>query len=381
MTIHEISAPAARRILFVSSTTQGGSGRSQRELGSALADRGREVRLLVEGDRIAAPTRRVLDELADASVRFDGGALGSVVAGVRHRIGRRPRRHELGGLEHFVSPAPENALADLLDSWRPDVVAVSSISRLSWRAVRAECRRRRLPTVLYLREAVAVGHLTAGLGADVLVANSHTLVADAARHGVEAHLVPSVVRVEANPVPPTREIALLVNPVATHGVGVVDAIATRRPDIPLVLQESWPLDPQQQAVVDDLVTQHRNVVFRAYEPDAGRILRDARLVLAPHRVDNRPRTVLEAQVNAVPVVATDHPGLVEAVGDGGLLIDRDAGGDVWAEQVGALWDDTGRLRDLGDAAVRHAARDEIRPDRVVDHFEHLMDTLVSGVPA
>jgi glycosyltransferase involved in cell wall biosynthesis len=190
-----------------------------------------------------------------------------------------------------------------------------------------------------------------------------------------------VVRVEANPVPPTREVALLVNPVATHGIDVVDAIATRRPDIPLVLQESWPLDPQQQAVVDDLVTRHRNVVFRAYEPDAGRILRDARIVLAPHRVDNRPRTVLEAQVNAVPVVATDHPGLVEAVGYGGLLIGRDAGGDVWAEQVGALWDDTERLRDLGDAAVRHAARDEIRPDRVVDHFEQLIDTLVSGVPA
>ena len=32
--------------------------------------------------------------------------------------------------------------------------------------------------MLYLREATAIGHLTAGLTADLLVANSHTLVAD-----------------------------------------------------------------------------------------------------------------------------------------------------------------------------------------------------------
>ena len=79
-------------------------------------------------------------------------------------------------------------------------------------------------------------------------------------------------------------------------------------------------------------------------------------------------------------MATDHPGLVEAVGDGGVLIDREAGGEAWVGPVGALWDDGERLRALGDAAVRHAARDEIRPDRVVDHFEQLMDELVGGVP-
>lgn len=368
------------RVLFVSSTTNGGSGRSQRELAAALVARGWEAEFLVDDEADAVVARRVLEELTDATVRFRERAVGRVVDDVRSRLGRRTRRTVDDGLVHHVTVAPENAASDLLDHFRPAVVVASSISRVTWRSVRAECRRRRVPTVLYLREATAIGHLTAGLTADLLVANSHTLVADAARHGLRAELVPSVIHVEPLPVPPTGEVALLVNPVATHGVDIVDALASARPDIPLVLQESWPLDPAQQAEVDRLVARHAGVTFRAYEPDATRIFRDARLLLVPHRIDNRPRTILEAQVNGIPVVASDHPGLVEQVGDGGLLVDRDADGAAWGAAVSALWDDDAGRRDLSARAVLHARRPEVRPEVVVDRFEELVHDTLSGGP-
>lgn len=360
------------RVLFVSSVTSGGSGRSQRELASALVERGWEVEFLVDDEADAVVARRILEELTDVSVRLRERAVGRVVDDVRGRLGRRTREIVHDGLVHHVTVAPENAASALLDRFRPATVVASSISRATWRAIRTECRRRRIPTVLYLREATAIGHLTAGLTADLLVANSHTLVVDAARHGALAELVPSVIHVEPLPEPPTGDVALLVNPVATHGVDIVEAVATARPDIPLVLQESWPLDPGQQAEVDRLVVRHPNVAFRAYEPDAARIFRDARLLLVPHRIDNRPRTVLEAQVNGIPVVASDHPGLVEQVGDGGLLVDRDAGGTAWATAVGALWDDDLGIERLSALAVRHARRPEVRPDLVVDRFEELL---------
>lgn len=354
----------------------GGSGRSQRELAAALADRGCAVRFLVEDESAGAVARRLLEEFTDATVRFRDRAIGRVVDDVRGRLGRRTRTLTRDGLVHDLTLAPENAAADVMDEFRPSIVVASSISRVTWRAVRKECRRRRVPTVLYFREPEAVGHLTAGLSADLLVANSHTLVADAGRHGVKAELVPSVVRVAPAPTPPTREVALLVNPIASRGVDIVGSLAAARPDIPIVLQESWLLDPVQQAEVDRVVAANANVTFRAYEPDAGRIFRDARILLVPHRVDNRPRTVLEAQVNSIPSVASDHPGLVEAVGEGGVLIDREARGDEWASVVGSLWDDREELMRLGGLALRHATRVEVDPERVVDRFEELVEDLV-----
>ncbi len=368
------------RVLFVSSTTNGGSGRSQRELASAMVERGWEAEFLVDDEADAVVARRVLEELTDATVRFRERAVGRVVDEVRGRLGRRTRQTLNDGLVHHVTVAPENAASDLLNRFRPVTVVASSISRVTWRSIRAECRRRRIPTVLYLREATAIGHLTAGLTADLLGANAHTLVADAARHGLRAELVPSVIHVEPLPVAPTGDVALLVNPVATHGVDIVDALATARDDIPLVLQESWPLDPAQQAEVDRLVARHPGVTFRAYEPDAARIFRDARLLLVPHRIDNRPRTVLEAQVNGIPVVASDHPGLLEQVGDGGLLLDRDADGAAWAAAVSALWDDDTGIERLSECAVRHAGRPEVRPEVVVDRFEELVRESLSERP-
>jgi glycosyltransferase involved in cell wall biosynthesis len=100
------------------------------------------------------------------------------------------------------------------------------------------------------------------------------------------------------------------------------------------------------------------------------------VLLTPHQVDNRPRTVLEAQANGLPVVASDLPGLREAVGDGGTLVVADAGPDEWVRAVGALWDDESHWMALSDRARMHAGRPEVRPAAVAAHFAELIDDLV-----
>jgi glycosyltransferase involved in cell wall biosynthesis len=75
-------------------------------------------------------------------------------------------------------------------------------------------------------------------------------------------------------------------------------------------------------------------------------------------------------------VASDLPGLQEAVGDGGTLVAADAGPDEWIRAVGALWDDESRWMALSDRARMHAGRAEVRPAIVATRFTELIDDLV-----
>lgn len=371
-------APPARRLLFVSSVVEGGSGRSQRELAAALQADGRQIRFLVDAGDEAKQRRRLLSEFTDATVRFEGRPIGRPLDLVRRRLGARAGVTEIDGLHHECTIAPENAFEHSVRRWRPDAVVVSSISRVTWRRVRAVCRARGIPTALYLREAPAIGHLTAGLFPDLLLANSGSLVDDADRLGHHASLVPSVVHIAPMERPPSREVLLLVNPLASHGLHVVGPLAAARPDIPIVLQESWSLAGADRVEVKRLVSDHPNVMFRPFEPRPDQVFRDARLLLAPHQVDNRPRTVLEAQANGLPVVASLLPGLVEAVGDGGRLVASDAGAEQWIRAVGAIWDDESHWMNLSDRARIHAGRPEVRPAVVASRFAELIDDLVTA---
>jgi glycosyl transferase family 1 len=325
---------------------------------------------------VASLSRRLFAVLGDGSVRFDGTPVGHSLDLVRLRLGARTSTRRIEGLHHEVSIAPEIAFERGLRGWRPDVVVVSGISRGTWRSVRAVCRRRGIPSVLYLREAAAIGHLTAGLRPDLLLADSGTLVDDADRLGYRAERISSVVGIQPMEKPPSPDVLLLVNPRASHGLHVVGPLAAGRSDIPIVLQESSSLGSRERVDVDRLLRAHANVTFRAFDPRAGMALRDTKVLLAPHQVDHRPRMIVEAQVNGIPVIASDLPGLVEAVGAGGLLVPADAGHDQWLRAVARVWDDPREHMKLTDRARVQAGRSAASSGRVAARVGELIDRLV-----
>ena len=100
------------------------------------------------------------------------------------------------------------------------------------------------------------------------------------------------------------------------------------------------------------------------------------MLLVPHRVDNRPRVVLEAQTNGIPVVASDHPGLVESVGPGGRIVPDVDDPAPWVAALREVWDEPVHSEVVA-AARAHAARPEVSPDAIVDRFEALLGSVVA----
>jgi glycosyltransferase involved in cell wall biosynthesis len=365
------------RILFVSGTTVGGSGRSQRELAARLAGHGHEVLFLVDLERGERAARWLYEQLADVRVRWGARAGGGLVRWLEDRPGHRPGRTEIGGVDHLTSPVPENALARVLESFRPDVVVGSSMVRLAWRKAVEICRARGVPTVLYVREVEALNHFEApSPPVDEVVANAESLCAQVKALGVHCTTFPSVVETGVTRVESSRVVALAVNPIESRGVHTVLEMAKQLPEVPFVLQESWPLTPEQLASVQRHVAELPNVELRRSEPPGPGLYRDARVLLVPYRVDNRPRVIPEAQANGIPVIVADSPALAEATGSGGVVVDMDDV-EAWCSAVRSMWTDDARYEALCHAALRHSRRASIDPAVVASEFEAFLIGLVS----
>jgi len=366
-------------ILFVSTTRAGGSGLSQRQLAARLIARGHRVVILADPEEGHRLTRYLYKRQVNLSTKLGGHRARLLLLALQRPFGRGVVPAPEYRVPVFFSPVPEHAYRTLRRRFSPDVVVASSIDRVSWRRLRAQLRTDGIPSVLYLREDVAHGHLSiTNAPPDLLLANAGSLAERARAAGFECLVIPSAIETGATRVTSSRERVLFVNPLPSHGIDRLWAVARARPDIPFAAQESWALSEPARAEVLAEAAGLGNVEFRPRTTDLGVIYRDARLLFVPHRLDNRPRVVAEAQANGIPVVASAYPGLVEAVGPGGVLVDPEAPDAAWIDAVGRLWDDAGHYERLVEAALRHAARREIDPEVVTSTFEEAMRGLVEG---
>jgi glycosyltransferase involved in cell wall biosynthesis len=363
------------RILFVSGTAVGGSATSTRELATALAARGHEVALLA---RVATAPRRWMLHHRLVNAAHSHPALAAPLSAVAGRIGRRTRVVRTEPFLERSTILVENSFGSVLASFGPDVVVAASIGRMAWRSVRADVAAAGIPSVLYMREESAIGHLAiSDAPPDLLLANARLHEAAAREAGFTAHVVPSVVDLTRARVESTREVVLFVNPVEVSGRDLAVSIARACPDLRFAFVESWPLSADERAWLDAACAGLANVERRPRVDDLRLLYGDARVLLVPYRTNGRPRVVLEAQANGIPVLATDLPALTEAVGPGGVAVAPDAAPGEWAAALRDLLEPA-RYDTLSAAARTHAARDEVDTDAIVTRFEALVLPLVGA---
>jgi glycosyltransferase involved in cell wall biosynthesis len=281
------------------------------------------------------------------------------------------------GVDEWTSPAPERALPAVLRAYRPAVVIVNSVHRRAWTTMREQLRRTATPSVLYVREAATLEHVPIpALPPDLVLANCEALQQRLLALGLGASCVPSVIDFDRCATTPAGEVVLLVNPIPSRGLAIGVALAEDNPELRFAFQVSWPLNRRDDRAVRESVDGVVNIELRPFEPRPAAVYRDARVLLVPYRVDQRPRVVAEAQYNGIPVLASDLPAHREAVGEGGRFVELDAPRSAWTATLRTMLDpDSATV--LAEAARTHARRADVDPDRIAGRFEALMRDLVS----
>jgi glycosyltransferase involved in cell wall biosynthesis len=279
----------------------------------------------------------------------------------------------------WTSVAPEQVLPSLCAAWRPDAVVVSSVHRRAWTAIRLWLRSAGIPVVLYVREAATFEHIPiAEHRPDLIVTNNDAHRMRAVELDLHACMIPSLVEVDCLDVGTTREVALFVNPLPSRGLAVAVALARERPDVRFVFQLSWPLRRRDQRALQHWIRGQPNIELRTYERQSAHVYRDARVLLLPYEVDQRPRVVVEAQWNGIPVLATDLPAHREAVGSGGLFVAADAPIAEWTKRFGELWDDESTYERARVSAQAYSRREGQDPARIAASFEPVIERLLRG---
>lgn len=346
------------RILFATNHTYppdrvGGAESSTHDLCTLLSERGHDVAVLAAaaGGGADAPRFRFA---------MDAG-MGYPV----YRVGEPPRcAHEL---RHAFDPD-----VAVIQPGFPMLLATAFLEA-------------GVPSVVYLRDArweELGGEVRAHPRLSYLACSCFIADTYRDRFGIEAPVVPPLVRASRYRVENTGDRVLFINPHPFKGVETALRLAERRPDIPFLFVECWDIPVAVREMSQGRAARAGNVEWRAPVHDMRPIYREARVLIVPSLSSPEweeawARSVTEAQLSGIPVLATRGGGLPESVGPGGILIEPGAN-DAWEDALARVWDDPDEHAALSRAALGHAARPEIQPEALAARF---LDFVAQFAPA
>ncbi len=140
------------------------------------------------------------------------------------------------------------------------------------------------------------------------------------------------------------------NPVPHKGFEVAHTLVTGRfKDRPFLFVEGF-IDPEAHGIS---LVRSGNLVHARSSPDVATIYAMTGIVIIPSQWEEPfGRVAIEGMYNRIPVIASNTGGLLESVGEGGILIDDFTNIDRWAEAIQRL-DDPKTRRRVIDAGKRH----------------------------
>lgn len=265
------------------------------------------------------------------------GAQAAVLCGLdksRPEVWSQPMQgDEALGYPCLRAASPVQALPLAVAAWSPDVIVVQTGSALT--ALMLASLRTGRPTAVYLHN-VEYHQLGGNLMSDpslLYLANSEfTARRWQALYGIQSAVIEPVIQAERylTGTPSTGQHVLFVNPVPIKGIEIVLSLAAQCPDLSFLIVESWNLEPYWRGYCCERAQALRNVRWRSPTDDMREIYAQARVLLMPSVWEEAfGRTAVEAQLNGIPVLASDRGALPQVVGRGGLTLSPEQPVEVW----------------------------------------------------
>lgn len=267
-----------------------------------------------------------------------------------------PRRDDTLGYPVFRVANPVQDLPLLAASWDPTIIVVQSGTTLVPMLIRALDTGR--PTAVYLHnvETYQLGGTLVPDPSILYLANSQfTARRWNALCGLDCVVVPPLVLPERYFTPLRGDHVLFVNPTQIKGVEILFSLAGACPDIPFLVSESWGLNPTWR---DHCLRRARalpNIEWSPPTRDMRAVYARARTLLMPSLwEESYGRTVVEAHVNGIPVVASNRGALPEVVGAGGVLVDPHAPTTDWIRALHRAYLPSADYEQLSEQARQQA---------------------------
>jgi glycosyltransferase involved in cell wall biosynthesis len=361
------------RILFVTNNKYlpyrvGGSESSTHELCKELIKRGHEVAVVSSVTSNLRPrkwfSRKILKNLIRRTRFLED-----------HIVGYPVYR---GRIYTFSRCTIGTGVSELKRKIRPDVAIVQAGKQVfhaaAWESVK-------IPVIIYLHDVnfKILGGDPRNLKHTRFISNSlFTAIRYKNEFGISSEVVLNIIEPERYRIGREENRVTFINPCELKGDKVAFQIAERLPWIPFLFVEGWPMNDEQYKKMNLRIKESRNIEWMQNTLDMKSVYKRTRILLVPSQCEEAwGRVVAEAQLNGIPVLASNIGGLPESVGRGGVLLDANTV-DKWVLELKRLWSDKQYYSELSNNALAHSRRDEIKTASVIKKFLQIAQKTVNN---
>jgi glycosyltransferase involved in cell wall biosynthesis len=259
---------------------------------------------------------------------------------------------------------------DLVRRWQPDVIVAQAAG---WRDIVTRARAARKPVVHWLHGWLGLQGEGNIPEADLLLANSaYTSEQVLKRFNLCSETYHPPVepgRVQSGQCACASGSITMINPHPSKGIELFLGLARRFPARRFVAVDCWGTPPY----IELAIRRQPNIKHLEPRSDMREVYAETALLVVPTTSDETfGRVVVEAQLNGVPVLASDRGALPDVVGGGGQVVSADAPLETWAGALETLTSPDGYAR-WSEAARLNAKRFDF--EESIRHFARLVDAV------
>lgn len=151
----------------------------------------------------------------------------------------------------------------------------------------------------------------------------------------------------------SRQFITMINPIKSKGGKTFEKIVKNLTWCSFLAVRHW-RDPLEDGIN---LKPYSNVKIMDRQDDMKKVYSQTNILLLPSTCqEGCPRVVIEAELNGIPVIASDRGGVREAVGKGGILIKEFGNIKKWVKAIEKLMREKDYYQKLSRGAQRHARK-------------------------